>query len=234
MRGIGTKLVCLTLALCLLFCLASCGQGSEAEQTAQEHISNEAAPSADNTAEQEDDSAGENKSLVVYFSRTGEQYTVGVIDKGNTAIVAEMIADETGADLFELVPAEDHYPMTYAELTDIAKQEQRDGARPAYAGELPDLSGYGTIFIGAPVWWGDWPMILYTFFENNAAALSGKTLVPFPTHEGSGLSGFDKKLAKACPDASVEKGLAVRGNDCQNRQDSVREDVSDWLGELGY
>ena len=236
MKRIGTKLVCLVTALCLLFCLASCGQGSEPEQTAQDHVSNEAAPSAgaDHTAEQEDDGAGEGRSLVVYFSRTGEQYTVGVIDKGNTAIVAEMIADETGADLFELVPAEDHYPMTYDELTDIAKQEQRDGARPAYAGEVPDLSQYDTIFIGAPVWWGDWPMILYTFFENNADALAGKTLVPFSTHEGSGLSGFDKKLAKACPDAVVEKGLAVRGNDCQNRQDSVREDVAEWLGELGY
>ena len=234
MRRIGTKLVCLALAFCLLFCLASCGQGSEPEQAAQDHVSNEAAPSADNTAEQEDDSAGEGRSLVVYFSRTGEQYTVGVIDKGNTAIVAEMIADETGADLFELVPAEDHYPMTYDELTDIAKQEQRDGARPAYAGEVPDLSGYDTIFIGAPVWWGDWPMIMYTFFENNTDALAGKKLVPFSTHEGSGLSGFDKKLAKACPDAVVEKGLAVRGNDCQNRQDSVREDVAEWLSGLGY
>ena len=234
MKRIGTKIVCLALALCLLFCLVSCGQGSEPEQTAQEHVSNEAAPSADNTAEQEDDSAGEGRSLVVYFSRTGEQYTVGVIDKGNTAIVAEMIADETGADLFELVPADDHYPMTYDELTDVAMREQNEGARPEYAGEVPDLSQYDTIFIGAPVWWGDWPMILYTFFENNADTLAGKTLVPFSTHEGSGLSGFDKKLEKACPDAMIAKGLAVRGNDCQDRQDSVREDVAEWLGELGY
>ena len=236
MKRIGTKIVCLGLALCLLFCLASCGQGSEPEQTAQEHVSNEAAPSADadNKAEQEDGSAGVGKSLVVYFSRTGEQYTVGVIDKGNTAIVAEIIAEQLGADLFELVPADDHYPMTYAELTDVAKREQNENARPAYAGEVPDLSQYDMIFIGAPVWWGDWPMICYTFFENNADALAEKTLVPFSTHEGSGLSGFDKKLAKACPDASVEKGLAVRGNDCQNRQDSVREDVAGWLEELGY
>ena len=234
MERIGTKLVCLAMVLCLLFCLTACGQGSKLEQTAEEHVSNEAAPSADHTAEQEDHSAGEGKSLVVYFSRTGEQYTVGVIDKGNTAIVAEMIADETGADLFELVPADDHYPMTYAELTDAAMREQNEGARPAYAGEVPDLSQYDTIFIGAPVWWGDWPMILYTFFENNADALAGKTLVPFSTHEGSGLSGFDKKLGVACPDAEIGKGLAVRGNDCQNRQDSVREDVAEWLGKLGY
>ena len=77
-------------------------------------------------------------------------------------------------------------------------------------------------------------MICYTFFEENADALSGKTLVPFSTHEGSGLSGFDKKLAGLFPDAEIPGGLAVRGNDCQNRQDSVRQDVADRLGELGY
>ena len=83
---------------------------------------------------------------------------------------------------------------------------------PAYAREVPDLSQYSTIFIGAPVWWGDWPMIMYTFFENNKEGLAGKTLIPFSTHEGSGLSGFDKKLSSACPDATVLDGLAIRGN----------------------
>ena len=57
---------------------------------------------------------------MIYFSRTGEQYTVGVIEKGNTAIVAEMIAEQTGADLFEVLPADDHYPMTYDALTEVA------------------------------------------------------------------------------------------------------------------
>ena len=166
------------------------------------------------------DSEG-SRILVVYFSRTGEQYTVGVIDHGNTAIIAEMIADETGADLFEILPEDDHYPMTYAELTDVAKKEQNENARPAYAGEVPDLSQYDTVFIGAPVWWGDWPMIMYTFFEENAEALIGKNLVPFSTHEGSGLSGFDKKLSSAIPGSTVLKGLATRGNDCQNKQDNI-------------
>ena len=91
-----------------------------------------------------------------------------------------MIAEKTDADLFEIVPADDHYPMTYAELTDVAKREQNENARPAYKGSLPDLSGYDTVFIGAPVWWGDWPMIMYTVFENND--LAGKKLVPFSTH----------------------------------------------------
>ena len=67
----------------------------------------------------------------------------------------------------------------------------------------------------------------------NTTAPSGKTLIPFSTHEGSGLSGFDKKLASAIPGATVGKGLAVRGNDAQNRQDSVRNSVNDWLNDLG-
>ena len=181
-------------------------------------------------------SADEEKSdaLVVYFSRTGEQYTVGVIDEGNTAIVAEMIAEQTGADLFEVLPVDDHYPMTYAELTDVAKQEQNENARPEYDGEVPDLTQYDTVFVGAPVWWGDWPMIMYTFFENNADALSGKTMIPFSTHEGSGLSGFDKKLAEVCPDSTISEGLAIRGNDTQNDQDAVRNSVNEWLSGLGF
>ena len=171
--------------------------------------------------------------LVIYFSRTGEQYTVGVIDKGNTAIVAEMIAEQTGADLFEVLPVDDHYPMTYNALTDVAKQEQNANARPEYGKDAqPDLAQYDTIFIGAPVWWGDWPMIMYTLFENND--FSGKKLIPFSTHEGSGLSGFDRKLASACPNAEVLTGLAVRGNDCQNKQDSVKVSVSQWIAGLGY
>ncbi len=123
---------------------------------------------------------------------------------------------------------------TRRETDPPSRSDVHEGARPEYAGEAPDLSQYDTIFIGAPVWWGDWPIILYAFFEKNADAVAGEKLVPFSTHEGSGLSGFDKKLAKACPDAAVEKGLTVRGNDCQNRQDSVREDVAGWLEELGY
>ena len=190
--------------------------------------------STDTSAPEETVEETENSSdtLVIYFSRTGEQYVVGEIEKGNTAIVAEMIAEQTGAELFEVLPADDHYPMTYDALTDVAKQEQRDKARPACSSELPDLDSFSTIFIGAPVWWGDWPMIMYTVFENND--FSGKTLIPFSTHEGSGLSGFDKKLQSACPDAEVLKGLAVRGSDAQNEQEKVRGSVDSWLAEIGF
>ena len=171
-------------------------------------------------------------TLVVFFSRTGEQYSVGVIDEGNTAIVAKLIAEEIGADLYEILPETDTYPYTYDALTDVAKREQNANARPAIRDAIPDLSDYDTVFIGAPVWWGDWPMILYTFFES--ADLSGKTLIPFSTHEGSGLAGFDRKLSAAVPGADVKKGLAIRGADCQNDRAGVQTKVQSWLNELGY
>ena len=229
--------MCLALAFVLVLSMAACGRaGNSPEQTSSAAPSEETGSPAASAADADADESHPEGSriLVVYFSRTGEQYTVGVIDHGNTAIVAEMIAEETGADLFEILPEDDHYPMTYAELTDVAKKEQNEKARPAYAGDVPDLSQYDTIFIGAPVWWGDWPMIMYTFFEENAEALSGKTLVPFSTHEGSGLSGFDKKLSSAIPGSSVQSGFAARGNDCQNDQDSVRSAVNDWIAGLGF
>ena len=220
------------LVIAMVFSLMGCGGSQDQEEAAEPEEQEESVP--EETAEEEtgEDAVSEGGVLVVYFSRTGEQYQVGVIDKGNTAIVAEMVAEKTGADLFEVVPADDHYPMTYNELTDVAKQEQNEGVRPAYAGEVPDLSKYDTIFIGAPVWWGDWPMIMYTFFENNAEGLAGKTLVPFSTHEGSGLSGFDRKLAAACPNSTVGEGLAIRGNDCQNDKEGVHQRVTDWLSGL--
>ena len=230
------------LTMIILFGLIGCGAGSKPTETNAPSSAAageaEGLPASDPQADPSDRNAPVEESsgntLVVYFSRTGEQYSVGVIDKGNTAVVAEMIGNQLGADLWEILPADDHYPMTCQALVDVAKQEQNEKARPAYAGQAPELSQYDTIFIGAPVWWGDWPMILYTFFENNADELSGRTLIPFSTHEGSGLSGFDRKLSSACPDSTVGEGLAIRGSDAQNRPDEVRQAVNEWLEKLGY
>ena len=244
------KRMIMALTLMCMMLLAACGKTStggdtsapQKEETTQVDATTETQTDtleslpadSENAEDVAEPASGSTNVLVVYFSRTGEQYGVGVIDKGNTAIVAEMIAEQTGADTFEILPQEDYYPYTYDELTDIAKKELNDNARPAYAGEVPDLSQYSTIFIGAPVWWGDWPMICYTFFEENADGLSGKILIPFSTHAGSGLSGFDTKLAGACPNSTVGTGLAIKGADTQNDQDSVKQRVNDWLTGLGY
>ena len=168
---------------------------------------------------------GKSKSLVVYFSRADENYGVGTITEGNTAILAKMIASKTGSDIFEIVP-EKAYPKNYRECTNIAKDEQRKNARPAYKGDI-DTSGYDTIYIGYPIWWGDLPMVCYTFLEKHD--LSGKTIVPFCTHEGSGLSGTDGKIKRLYKNVAMKNALVMRGATAQNQRKDAEKQVDDWL-----
>ena len=174
--------------------------------------------------------AEKGKVLVAVFSRADENYNVGVIEKGNTLIVAEMIAEATDAELFEIRPGKP-YPRNYKETTDVAQEELRAKARPALA-EDKDIAGYDTIFLGYPNWWGDMPMIVYTFLE--AHDWSGKTVIPFCTHEGSGLSGTEGTLKRVLPGATVLKGLAVRGATAQRSRDEARRSVTSWLQGLGF
>ena len=174
----------------------------------------------------------EGKKLVVYFSHTGENYNVGVITKGNTHIIADMIADETGADRFEIVPVVD-YPENYNECIAVAQKELRAHARPAVKGDIK-IEDYDVIFIGYPNWWGEVPMCVYTFIEKHDWA--GKTVIPFITHEGSGMGGTDRNIANACKGANVAvgKGLAVQGKVAQTNQPSAQQSVKRWLNGLGF
>ena len=167
---------------------------------------------------------------MTYFSHTGENYNVGVIEEGNTAKLAKVIAEQTGADLFEIVPVVD-YPQSYDECLEVATAEQREGARPEYVGDVENWDQYDTIFIGYPIWWGEIPNIVYTFMENHDFA--GKTVIPFNTHEGSGQSHSQRDIENALPDATVLQGLAVRGATAQNDADATAKAVSDWLSGLG-
>ena len=169
-------------------------------------------------------------ALVTYFSHAGENYNVGVIEEGNTAKLAKVIAEQTGAELFEIVPVVD-YPQSYDECLEVATAEQREGARPEYMGDVENWDQYDTVFIGYPIWWGEIPNIVYTFMENHDFA--GKTVIPFNTHEGSGQSHSQRDIENALPDATVLQGLAVRGATAQNDADATAKAVSDWLSGLG-
>ena len=169
-------------------------------------------------------------ALVTYFSHAGENYNVGVVEEGNTAKLAKVIAEQTGADLFEIVPVVD-YPQSYDECLEVATAEQREGARPEYMGDVENWDQYDTVFIGYPIWWGEIPNIVYTFMENHDFA--GKTVIPFNTHEGSGQSHSQRDIENALPDATVLQGLAVRGTTAQNDADATAKAVSDWLSGLG-
>ena len=168
--------------------------------------------------------------LVTYFSHAGENYNVGVVEEGNTAKLAKVIAEQTGADLFEIVPVVD-YPQSYDECLEVATAEQREGARPEYVGDIENWDQYDTVFIGYPIWWGEIPNIVYTFMENHDFA--GKTVIPFNTHEGSGQSHSQRDIVNTLPDATVLQGLAVRGATAQNDADATAKAVSDWLSGLG-
>ena len=174
----------------------------------------------------------EGKKLVVYFSRTGENYNVGVIEKGNTHIIADMIADATGADRFEIEPVT-RYPRNYNECIALAKKELNSNARPAIKGDI-GIEDYDVIFIGYPNWWGEVPMCVYTFIEKHD--WTGKTVIPFITHEGSGMGGTDRNIAKACEGATVAvgKGLAVQGKVAQTNPSSAQQSVKRWLNGLGF
>ncbi|MBR0030807.1 MAG: flavodoxin [Treponema sp.] len=172
---------------------------------------------------------GKSKSLVVYFSRANENYGVGTISEGNTAILAKMIASKNGSEIFEIVP-EKAYPKNYRECTNVAKDEQRKNARPAYKGDI-DTSGYDTIYIGYPIWWGDLPMVCYTFLEKHD--LSGKTIVPFCTHEGSGLSGTDGNIKRLYKNITMKTALVMRGATAQNQRKDAEKQIDEWLKKLG-
>lgn len=170
------------------------------------------------------------KILVAFFSRTGENYAVSHIEQGNTHIVAELIASATGGTLFRIEPATP-YPDDYRACTEVAQREKRSKARPALVGDIA-VEEYDVIFLGYPNWWGDLPMCVYTFLEQHN--WQGKVVIPFCTHEGSGLSDTENRLRAACRGASVLNGLAVRGSVAQNEREKVRKQVLEWLKRLKY
>ena len=186
---------------------------------------------AQGKASKEQNGMKENKKvLVAYFSRTGENYSVGTITKGNTQIVAEMIARETGGDLFHIEPVV-AYPDNYDDCVNLAKQELNSKARPAVKGDVR-TEDYDVIFIGYPNWWGDMPMSVYTFLEKHN--WQGKTIIPFCTHEGSGLGSTASKLRSACQGATMLKGLAVYGHAAQNSRKETEKATHGWLASLTY
>jgi flavodoxin len=174
--------------------------------------------------------------LIAYFSMPettapnnmsgAEDDSAVVIDGkvlGNTQYVAYLIQENTGGDIFRIEP-KTPYPTNHRILVDLAKKEQNDNARPELAANMPNIDQYDVIFLGYPNWWADMPMILYSFLES--ADFSGKTIIPFNTHGGSGFSDTIDAIAKLQPNASVDKnGFTVSRDDARECAD----DVAAWV-----
>ena len=168
------------------------------------------------------------KILIAYYSRKGENYfggTIKSVAKGNTEIVAEFIQKKIGGDLFEIDTVK-NYPADYTECTNVAKDELRNKARPELKNYLDDISAYDTIFLGYPCWWSIPPMAVFTFLEHYD--FSGKKIIAFTTHEGSGFGSSIGSIKKACPTANVTKGLAIYGSSAANSE----KEVARWIDTL--
>lgn len=249
------KLMSLFLVLTMIFALAACSSNQSTgdnssessasvpatESTEQPSSSDEEEPAEEPSETPSEQPETDAKTLVVYFSMPEttdpnnmtqeEDNSVVVINGevlGNTQYVAYVIQEQTGADIFRIEP-ETPYPTDHDTLVDLAADEQDDNARPAIKDTTLNLDQYDTIFVGYPNWWGDMPMILYTFFDTYD--FSGKTIIPFNTHGGSGFSGTIGTIAELEPNAEVnEDGFTVSRNNVQEAE----PDIISWLDELGY
>ena len=167
------------------------------------------------------------KVLVLYFSRADENYSVGEVEVGNTELLAKEIVKKYNADEFKIEPV-NKYPKDYQGAVELATKEGQENARPEYIGDI-DISSYDTIFLGYPIWWGDLPMIVYTFLEKHD--FSGKTIIPFITHEGSGDAGTYESLKEKMPEATFKgDGFTVFGS--KARTEEGIEKLNSWLENL--
>lgn len=230
------KIVIAMMSIILVLSLSGCGNKDSNSPT-----TNENEVIATDEQSEPDTSKTDSKSLVVYFSlpettdaenmTQEEDNSVVVIDGevlGNTQYIANVIQENTGADIFRIEP-KTPYTTDHDALVDLAAEEQANDARPELLANVENIEQYDTIFLGYPNWWGDMPMILYTFLEGGD--LSGKTIIPFNTHGGSGFSSTISTIANLQPNATVnEEGFTVSRNNVQEAE----SDIVSWLEGLGY
>ena len=219
------KLVSLLLAITVIFSLAACSGGTpsssdngssesaidSSESTSQ---SSEAPAESEGSADSEEPTVETGGTLIAYFSWSG-----------NTEKMAQMIQVETNGNLFKIEPATP-YTDDYNELLDIAQQEQADNARPEQATRVENWDSYEVVFVGYPNWWGDAPMLIYSFLESYD--WEGKTLIPFCTSGGSAFGRSLNNLPDSASGATILEGLHVSGS----RVDEAGEDIATWVDSL--
>ena len=182
---------------------------------------------------------GDSKVLVTYFSlpetdnasnmNEDEENSTVVVDGkvlGNTQYVAMLISEYTNGDIFR-IERTTPYTTNHDELTDEALEEQNEDARPEIKDPLDSIDDYDIIFVGYPIWWGDMPQILYTFLESYD--FSGKTIIPFSTHGGSGLAGTVGTISEKLDSATVIENAFTLS---RNSMDTAPAEVESWLKEI--
>lgn len=235
------KLTALIMSLLMMASLVACGSHEASTPVSSEYEASKSERVQTSESENEVPQISDNSTLVVYFSMPEttdpdnmteeEANSTVVVDGqvlGNTQYVAYIIQENIGADIFRIEPTVP-YPTEHDTLVELAAEEQDNNARPAIKESIENLEQYDTVFVGYPNWWGDMPMILYSFFDQYD--FSGKTIIPFNTHGGSGFSNTISNIAALEPNAQVnEDGFSVSRNNVQEAE----PDIIAWLHDLGY
>lgn len=223
--------IAMGMAFLLAVLATACGTNTEQPQNAPSTEANPFPQSNNVTV-----APGAESTLIAYFSvpeTNGVDAVSGasrvVVDDevlGNNQYVAQLIQNEVGGDLLRIETIQD-YPGTHEELLEFAYNELSENARPELATQIEDLERYQVIFLGYPNWNAELPMPLYTFLEQYD--LSGKTIIPFTVHGGSGFSRTIDTIKQLQPDATViEEGLAIYRNSVAEAE----SDVISWLSNL--
>ena len=168
----------------------------------------------------------QSKAIIIFFSRAGENYSVGRVEKGNTEMIVDYIKSVTNIKTFKINP-ETPYPESYQETLTLAQNEKNSNSRPKINDPLTDISQYDTILLGYPIWNGDLPNIVMTQLE--LLNFEGKAIYPFNTHEGSGLGRSINDIRNSAPNADVKNGFALRGSEA--RKEDSHESIRKWLND---
>lgn len=173
---------------------------------------------------------GNAGTLAVFFSRSGENYMVGNIEKGNGEILAGMVQSMLGVPVYEIA-SEAGYPADYDECSKAAKAERDMNMRPVLRYPLPDMAGINAVVLVYPNWWGDLPMAMYTLLDN--LTLDGISVYPVCTHEDNGLGYMERMLKEAYPEADIRKGLAIKGSIVHSDEEGAEKRISKYLQDSG-
>lgn len=244
------KIYQILLPICLCVSFVGCGKTeiSQRETRTTENVANQSTEIAkvneqksetENTTSIKNNSENKSRILIAYFTRADNIKIDPDVDatssasinkngssyKGNLAIMADYIKDITGGDTFSILTTE-YYPTQYRASTNTAKEEQSSNARPELSSYIENIEDYDIIFLGFPNWWGGLPMPVYTFLEEYD--FSGKTIIPFASHEGSGLGKGPSEIAQICPNAQLMDGIAVKGTEVG----SSKNDIENWIDGL--
>ena len=171
----------------------------------------------------------DKRVLVLFFSRAGDNYKVGKVEKGNTAFLAEHISEMAGADIFEIT-SKKNYDIPYTEMLKVVREEWKNNEYPEFNEPLRTINEYDIVFVGGPIWWGTYPRVMFSFFKGHD--LNEKIIIPFTTNEGSGLGNTKVDLQRLFPKATVIDGFSMSGQEA--RKPEARETVKQWLDSLDF